>query len=425
MTTITKKKKKRRIRYGALITLVLIVVAFITLICMLIFGFNAKFIGKKSVNADAAKYKEKHCLVFYPDGDIGKSVAKGICDTAEKDAIFDYSLVPYGDYYLVDYGNGTNYFVDKSYNAIKINGVSEDGKTILSDYLRYTMKKDYADRYYDSEFLEKSYVDNINLDTIDYDIDGQNVVCHFNDFDVDVLIPLKYMQSEINMNFGYENEMYVKPKYIDPNRPMVALTFDDGPKYNGEKPTSTERIIDVLHKYDSNGTFFVLGDNIWPDGEYCMNILRKSISYGNEYGSHTQSHPNLTNLSYDQIRNEIMIPANDLYNAFGYVMSIYRPPGGAINEAVKEAEPYPAIIWSIDTRDWATHDPSSIKDIVYTSIADNDVILFHDIYQDTANSIDEIVPTLIDRGYQLITVSELMNAMGVDKSETKVFYGGY
>lgn len=72
----------------------------------------------------------------------------------------------------------------------------------------------------------------------------------------------------------------------------------------------------------------------------------------------------------------------------------------------------PLINWSIDTRDWATRSASSTISAVLNHVKDGDIVLMHDLYASTAEASKTIIPTLISRGYQLVTVSELAESRG-------------
>ena len=132
-------RKRRKIKRSWLIILVLSVLLILSLSFIL---NNPKFIGKKSVHADAKKYHTRHCLAFYPDGDNGLKMAKEVCKDVKDDSIFDYSLIPFGDYYMVNYGHDLRYLTDKEYNTLKIETISEKEKGIITDYLKYEIKKD-------------------------------------------------------------------------------------------------------------------------------------------------------------------------------------------------------------------------------------------------------------------------------------------
>ena len=92
-----------------------------------------------------------------------------------------------------------------------------------------------------------------------------------------------------------------------------------------------------------------------------------------------------------------------------------RPPGGKINEASKAVlarRGTPAILWSIDTLDWKTKDAQRTIDTVLANVKDGDIILMHDLYETSADAAAVLIPELTNRGYQLVTVSELAGMRG-------------
>ena len=194
-------------------------------------------------------------------------------------------------YYLINYGGEYRYFTDGEFNPIKVEGISDSGKNIILDYLRYTFKKQYPERYYNADFLRSLNIDSIDFEEIEFDIDGENLSCYLKDYDLSLEIPLKYVQKEIGMNFGFPYEIYSKPVYLSDGKehPIICLTFDDGPKlWTDEDLTSTERILDLLYEYDAAGTFYVVGNaledrEIWADYQV-YTMLKRSINHGNEYG---------------------------------------------------------------------------------------------------------------------------------------------
>ncbi len=125
------KKKKRHLRKSILYALIGINV--VLLVCLIVFllNFNFKFVGKKSIHDDALTYKTKTCLAFYPPNEKGKDIVKDICDKSIENSVIDYALIPSGDYYLVSYFDGTEYYVDHNYNDLVIDQVNDDGKKII------------------------------------------------------------------------------------------------------------------------------------------------------------------------------------------------------------------------------------------------------------------------------------------------------
>ena len=394
---------------------------------------NFDFIGKKSIQEDARAYKTRHCLAFYPNSSDGLKNAKEVCKGVKDDSVFDYTLIPYGDYYLINYGGDFRYFTDKNYKTIKVEGISEKGETIILDYLRYTYKKDYPEKYYNSKFLKSLNIESIDFDSIAYDIDGTDLLCYVPAHDMTLRIPLKYVQKEIGMDFGFPYEIYTKPVYISDinEHPVIALTFDDGPKiWTDEDYTSTEHIIDLLYEYDAAGTFYVIGNTmqdreIWADYQV-YTMLKKSINHGNEYGSHTQSHLQvLTALSSDEaIFKEINGPIEYMEDFMEYDIKTYRPVEGVFSEHISDISPVGAVLWNVDSEDWM----SDTSDEIYNQVMkydyeSGDVILFHDIYNITAEALERIIPEMIDKGYQLVNVSSMLYALDIDESVMKYYYG--
>jgi len=406
--------KRRKVRYGRLVLVILIPIIFIGLIFSLLF-VNFKFVGKKSLHEDAKKYQTKSCLVFYPDSLIGKTVAKSLCKQHKDNTIYDYALVPYGDYYQVSYGDGTSYFVDKNYNEVILNSFDEDYKYILSDYLRYTVKKNNSDLYNSDTFLEDSYTDNIDISNVTFKLNKESVSVHYNQYDLDIDIPLRYIQKAFKMNFGYSDEQYVRPRYIDTSKPIICLTFDDGPKIYEDAPSSTNRIIETLYKNDVCGTFFVIGEylesDFWAVDEL-ENLINDSIEKGNEYGSHTASHSDLTNYATkEEIAKAINSPVNILKSKCNYDIKVYRPTNGNRDSFIDEATNLPAILWNVDSQDWQSDTSEQIIANVLRDdyVDEGDIILFHDCYNITADAIEKIIPALKRLGFEFVTVSELMN----------------
>jgi len=203
---------------------------------------------------------------------------------------------------------------------------------------------------------------------------------------------------------------------VDPEKPMVALTFDDGPsgKYGN-------RILDALEKHGARASFFVLGELI--DGNSAN--LKRACDIGCEIGNHSYDHPNLTKLSADDVKSQINRTNELIKNATGRPATLVRTPGGAVNATVKSAVGAPIISWSLDTVDWKSRNTDAVVKIVLDNVRDGDIILMHEIYKTSAEAAEIIIPELIKRGYQLVTVSELMEARGVELQSGKVYFSAY
>ena len=189
---------------------------------------------------------------------------------------------------------------------------------------------------------------------------------------------------------------------IDPDKKMVALTFDDGPG------PYTQAIVNCLKENNARATFFVLGERI----DTYDDELASAFKNGNEIANHSYSHPNLTKLSESKIKSEISKTDKKVENITGVKTTLLRTPGGATNDLVKEVCGKPIIFWSIDTLDWKTKSKSKTVSSVMNNVKDGDIILMHDIHSPTKEAALELIPKLKAKGYQLVTVSELAQYRG-------------
>lgn len=211
--------------------------------------------------------------------------------------------------------------------------------------------------------------------------------------------------------FAAENTQRV----INPNKPMVALTFDDGPSQY------TPRILDVLNENNSKGTFFVVGSSINRNKE----LLTVMIEDGHEIGNHSYNHKDLTAISHEELYRQIVGTDDLLEIATGHRTTIMRPPYGRNNVEMNKILYKPIILWSLDTRDWENRNAETIKNNILDNVKDGDIILMHDLYDSTAEAVETVVPELIKRGYQLVTVSELMEYRGLDLVSGQVYRDMY
>ncbi len=190
------------------------------------------------------------------------------------------------------------------------------------------------------------------------------------------------------------------------NNKNIALTFDDGPH-----PIHTPEILEILAEYDVKATFFVIGVNL----SWCGELIKTEYENGHEIGNHTYSHyMNLKKLSYTEIAKEIDDTEDAIYELIGQKTKILRPPGGIYSDTltrVSSDKGYDIICWSVDTRDWAHTPVDEIVKNVLSNVKDGDIILFHDFVagkSPTPDALREIIPALVDEGYNFVTVSELI-----------------
>ena len=216
----------------------------------------------------------------------------------------------------------------------------------------------------------------------------------------------KYLQNPTARKFANIPKPAEKPKPA-PTAPTptvanktIALTFDDGPG------PYTEKLLDILDKYDAKATFFLIGSKVSGQASVVRNIQAR----GHQLGNHSWSHPELPKLSVDQIAGEIDRTNEAIRQATGVKPSILRPPYGAVNGVVLEQlrlRNMSSILWSVDTRDWADRNSQIVCSRAVAGARPGAVILMHDIHQTSVNAVPCILSSLKQQGYSFVTIQRL------------------
>ena len=195
---------------------------------------------------------------------------------------------------------------------------------------------------------------------------------------------------------------------VDATKPMVALTYDDGPSTQ-----NTQIILDTLTANGAYATFFVLGRNV----ERCADIIQNIEASGSEIGNHTYNHYKITNMDAQVTDQEISSTSSYVQMITGNRPCIMRPPTGATDDvscanvaAVDDG--YPLIMWCVDTIDWQHHDVATTCDTIRSKVKDGAIVLMHDMEASSAQASQIMIPELIAAGYELVTVSEMAAARG-------------
>ena len=194
-------------------------------------------------------------------------------------------------------------------------------------------------------------------------------------------------------------------------RPLIALTFDDGP---GQY---TDKLLDCLEENNAHATFFMLGQLV---GQY-PETVKRMVELGCELGNHSWDHQNMLDLSLDGVVKEFGDTDQALIDACGQESTVIRPPYGNYTDDIIAAVGKPFILWSIDSLDWKYLD----ADLDYNGImndsnlGDGAVILMHDIHGPSVDAALRLIPALVDQGYKLVTVSEMAEAKNVTLKPAK------
>lgn len=184
------------------------------------------------------------------------------------------------------------------------------------------------------------------------------------------------------------------------DKKVIALTFDDGPKQG-----TTDIILDALKKHDAHATFFVLGSM----AEKSPELLRRMVEEGQEIGSHTYDHPQLTKVSEQEIFAQLNRTQEVIQQSTGKGPTAFRPPYGSIDDRVRAClgDNMEVVLWDIDTEDWKYRDTNHIAQAVMNNAADGRIILMHDIYKTSAEAAVTIIEQLSAQGYEIVTASDL------------------
>ena len=267
--------------------------------------------------------------------------------------------------------------------------------------------RDYAEEYFSKTFSKKQlsenwkdYIDSTDDNFNKFVVTSEQVTFFFDEGTVlqegegtpEMSIPQTIIGSAIRPE--------VLERYIDKNKPMVALTFDDGPY------TKTEtKILDVLESNGSVATFFYLGNRVKNDHESAL----RAVKIGCELGNHSWNHPVLSQLDNKQVMSQIKKTNAVIHKYCSVDPVVARPPYGAFNDRVLKKTGMAQILWSLDTMDWKSRDPEAIFNTVKKAKSlDGKIILMHSIYSESAEATELIVPWLKENGYQTVTVSELI-----------------
>ncbi len=219
-------------------------------------------------------------------------------------------------------------------------------------------------------------------------------------------------------NVYYKEEdidVYVFNRNIDANMPMIALTFDDGPY-----PKVTKRIVDALVENESRATFFQLGSRMEENKEFVLDMAKKGMQIGN----HTYTHVIPNGLNTKKCISELEQTKDLMELVIGEQSYVVRTPGGAYNEALLTAIDGPIILWSMDTLDWKHQDADRVVNQILKDVKDGDIILMHDLYESTAEACEVVIPELVRRGYQLVTVDELFYYKGIELEDHELYRHG-
>ncbi|MGP3535608.1 polysaccharide deacetylase family protein [Microbacterium sp. RD1] len=179
--------------------------------------------------------------------------------------------------------------------------------------------------------------------------------------------------------------------------PCVAVTYDDGPG------SSTAGILDAYAQRHASATFFVLGQK----AAGAKDLLARMVAEGHEVGNHTWNHPHLPLLTPEAVGRQIRDTSAVIAAATGRPVTMFRPPYGEYSGAVLAEAGLPAILWDVDTSDYLGPGDDELIARAVDRARAGSIVLQHDIHAVTARTVGAVIDGLHDRGFSLVTVSQL------------------
>jgi peptidoglycan/xylan/chitin deacetylase (PgdA/CDA1 family) len=181
-------------------------------------------------------------------------------------------------------------------------------------------------------------------------------------------------------------------------RKRVALTFDDGPS------EYTPDVLRILHRMHARATFFELGQQVASYPSYSRRIL----AAGHEIGNHSYDHDFLPSSS------NIRRSSRRIKAATGFTPCLFRPPYGAVNSSLERVvgdNGMESVNWDVDTTDWKLPGSAAIRSTIIHDVRPGSIVLMHDGGGPRGGTVDALagaISGLRHRGYELVTVSELL-----------------
>ncbi len=201
--------------------------------------------------------------------------------------------------------------------------------------------------------------------------------------------------------------------HVRTDKKRVALTFDDGPS-----PRWTPKILDELKKAGVKATFFMIGYHVQKYPE----IARRVVAEGHMVGNHGFAHSVILYYTPAEIEEEIRYAEHVIREATGVTTRFFRPPKAWLRRAVKQkiqAMGYRVVLWSLNSKDWVSFNHKYIVHYIASRVKNGDILLFHDsgnVFSregghrgQTVETIPHLVEVLRKKGYEFVTIEELLN----------------
>ncbi|TCP52253.1 polysaccharide deacetylase family sporulation protein PdaB [Tumebacillus sp. BK434] len=201
---------------------------------------------------------------------------------------------------------------------------------------------------------------------------------------------------------------------VQTDKKVVALTFDIS---WGEKAPGP--ILDILEKKGvKKATFFLSGP--WTTTH--ADIAKRIKTMGYEIGNHGHRHDDFPKYNNQWITEQVGKSEQAIFETTGVKTKLIRTPNGAFDKRVVKhlnSMGYTVVQWHTDSRDWMRPGPDKIVERVVTRAVPGDIILMHasDSALQTIDALPRVIDGLRQKGYEFMTVSELIAGAGVTSKQ--------
>lgn len=191
---------------------------------------------------------------------------------------------------------------------------------------------------------------------------------------------------------------------VETEKSQIAISFDAA--WGAD---DTDTLLQILEENDVKTTFFMCG--YWVD-KYPEEV-KKIAEAGHDLGNHSATHPHMSQLSKEQIKEELITTGNKIEELTGVKSELFRPPFGEYtNDVISAAEEcgYYTIQWDVDSLDWKEYGAQEeiSKVLNHKKLGNGSIILFHNDAKYTPQALDSIIKGLKEKGYEIVPISELI-----------------
>lgn len=196
--------------------------------------------------------------------------------------------------------------------------------------------------------------------------------------------------------------------HIDGAHKLISFTFDDAPS------RTLENILAVFAAFNEENPDFQASATVFCNGylinNSSMHTLQTAAAMGIELGNHSQTHPDLSKLTREELKTEIGQTDELLSKIDGKPYHLFRAPFGRLSEDVRALVPAPVLDWTIDTLDWKDSSAEDIYNTVWSQKFSGAIVLMHDGYENTVTALKRLLPDLKREGYQAVSLSQMSKA---------------